>query len=374
MKISEIKLCALEIPMKKTFKTSRAQQKVAKHLIVQILTGDGLVGVGEAAPRPHITGENLESVFAVLERSIGPVLIGEDPINLYDLHKRMDLATELNTSAKCAIDLALHDLIGKSFGIPVYDLMGGKTKKRLHTNYICDINEPERVSEILERKVKEGFTYSVKIKVGTDPLKDVERVRAAREAIGPEMNLIADANQGWDPATAIRVLRKMEDFDLRIAEQPVYWEDLMGLAKVTRAVRLAVMADESVWSPFDALQIIRMEAAHMLNIKLIKSAGLLEAQQIAMLARSANMSCMVGSTIETSILCAAEGHFAMAHENVRYIDPLRPHEYLKEDPAKGVRWEKDLLILSDRAGLGIELDQKVMDKYKTRETTVSGVH
>lgn len=374
MRISEIKIWALEIPMKKAFKTSRAQQNVAKHLIVQILTDNGLIGIGEAAPRPHITGENLESAFIALEKYIGPVLIGEDPLNLYMLHKKMDIATELNTSAKCAIDLALYDLIGKSFGVPVYDLMGGKTKERLRTNYICDINEPERVSEILEGKVKEGFTYSIKIKVGTDPLKDVERVKAAREAIGPEINLIADANQGWDASTAIRVLRNMEDFDLRIAEQPVYWEDLMGLARVTRAVKLSVMADESVWSPFDAMQIIRMEAAHMFNIKLIKSGGLFRAQQIAMLAQSANMNCMVGSTIETSILCAAEGHFAMALGNVKYIDPLRPHEFLLEDPARGIRWEKDLLILSDKAGLGIELDQRVVDKYKTREVNVSGFH
>lgn len=356
--------------MKKIFRTSRAQQNVGRHIIVQVFTDEGFVGVGEGAPRPHITGESLESAFLAIEKQLGPVLIGEDPLNLRIIHRKMDRAMELNTSAKCAIDLALHDLIGKRFGVPVYDLLGGRTKDDLHINGTCLLDEPEVVSETLKRRVKEGFTYSIKIKVGTDPLKDIERVRVAREAIGPEIDLIADANQGWDVPTAIRVLRKMENFDLQIAEQPVYWEDLMGLAKVTSAVRLSVMADEAVWSPFDAMQIIQMRAADMLNIKLIKSGGLYNAQRMATLAQSANMSCMVGCTIETSILCAAEGHFAMASENVRYIDSWTPPESLVEDPAEGLKWNKDLLILSERPGLGIELKEKVLDKYKTREKVI----
>jgi len=370
MKITEIKVSSLEVPMKKTVKTSRAQQDVAKHIIVQIFTNNGLIGIGEGAPRPHITGENLESAFLTIEKYIGPVLIGEDPLNIQIIHKKMDKATELNTSAKCAIDLALYDLIGKHFGVPVYDLLGGRTKDSLHINGTCDIHEPELVSEILKRRVKEGFTYSIKIKVGTDPLKDIERVRVARKAIGPEITLIADANQGWDVPTAIRVLRRMENFDLQIAEQPVYWEDLMGLAEVTRSVRLSIMADESVWSPFDAMHIIQMKAAHMLNIKLIKSGGLYNAQKIATMAQSANMNCMVGCTIETSILCAAEGHFAMALENVKYIDQWTPPEFLVEDPAQGLEWKKDLLILPDEPGLGVELNEKVLDKYKICERVI----
>jgi L-alanine-DL-glutamate epimerase-like enolase superfamily enzyme len=370
MKITKIKISSLEIPMKKTVKTSRAQQNVAKHVIVQILTSNGLVGIGEGAPRPHITGENLDSVFLTIEKYIGPVLIGEDPLNMQIIHKKMDRASELNTTAKCAIDLALYDVIGKSFGVPVYDLLGGKTKDALHINGTCDINEPELVSKILKKRVKEGFTHSIKIKVGTDPLKDIERVRVAREAIGPEIDLIADANQGWNVPTAIRTLRKMENFDLQIAEQPVYWEDLRGLAEVTRSVRLSIMADESVWSPFDAMQIIQMKAAHMLNIKLIKSGGLYNAQKIASLAQAANMDCMVGCTVETSILNAAEGHLAMALENIKYIDQWAPPEFLIEDPAQGIKWKKDLLILPDKPGLGVELDEKVFEKYKTCESLI----
>jgi L-alanine-DL-glutamate epimerase-like enolase superfamily enzyme len=370
MRITKVKISSLEIPMKKTVKTSRAQQNVAKQIIVQVLTSNGLVGIGEGAPRSHITGENIDSVFLTIEKCIGPVLIGEDPLNMQIIHKKMDRTSELNTTAKCAIDLALYDIIGKSFGVPVYDLLGGKTKDALHINGTCDIKEPELVSNILKKRVKEGFTYSIKIKVGTDPLKDIERVRVAREAIGPEIDLIADANQGWNVPTAIRTLRKMENFDLQIAEQPVYWEDLRGLAEVTRSVRLSIMADESVWSPFDAMQIIQMKAAHMLNIKLIKSGGLYHAQKIASLAQAANMDCMVGCTVETSILSAAEGHFAMALENIKYIDQWPPPEFLIEDPARGIKWKKDLLILPAKPGLGVELDEKVLEKYKTCESSI----
>lgn len=370
MRIKEIKVWSLEIPMKKTFKTSRAQQNIGKHVIVQISTGNGIVGIGEGAPRPHITGESLESATITIEKYLAPAIVGEDPFNIDLIHKKMEKAIELNTSAKCAIDLAIYDLNGKIFGAPVYDLLGGKTKEALYINGGCDLHEPEEVSEIVRKRIKEGYTHSIKIKVGTDPAKDIERVKAAREAIGPKINLIADANQGWDVATAIKVLRKMEDFDLQIAEQPVYWKNLLGLSEVTRAARISVMADEAVWSPFDAIQIIQMKAAHMLNIKLVKSGGLYDAQKIATIAQSASMNCMVGSTIETSILCAAEGHFAMALENIKYIDSLKPHEFLEEDPAQGLIWKNDQLILSNKPGLGLELNEKTMEKYKVQEKTI----
>lgn len=357
--------------MKKTFATSRAKQDVAKHIVVQLFSDDGLTGIGEGAPRPHISGETIESAFVLIEKYLGPLLVGRDPGNIAAIHAEMDQRAELNPSAKCAIDLALYDLLGKRFDVPVYELLGGRTKDSLHINGTCDVQEPRLVSEILRRRIKEGFTYSIKVKVGTDPVKDIERVKIAREAIGDGVHLIADANQGWDVSTAIRVIRRMEDFDLQVAEQPVHWRNLSGLAQVTRAVRSSVMADESVWSPSDAMQIIQMKAAHMLNIKLIKSGGLYDAHKIASMAQAADMRCMVGCTIETSILCAAEGHLAMASENIVYIDSLTPGEFLVEDPAQGLSWNKDLLILPDKPGLGVELKETTLNRYTKRQSSIN---
>jgi len=370
MRIREVLVSSLEIPMKKIFSTSRAQQNVAKHIIVQLVSDDGLIGVGEGAPRPHISGETIESAFVVIEKYLAPVLLGKDSSEIGAIHKEMDEKIELNPSAKCAIDLALYDLLGKRFNMPVYQLLGGRTKDSLHINGTCDIQEPELVSDLLKRRVRDGFRYSIKLKVGTDPNKDVERVKAAREAIGDEIHLIADANQGWDVATAIRLIRRMEDYDLQVAEQPVYWRDLRGLAQVTRAVRSSVMADESVWSSYDAMQIIQMKAAHMLNIKLIKSGGLFDAHKMAVIAQAADMRCMVGCTLETSILCAAEGHLAMACNSIVYIDSLTPPEFLVEDPAQGLRWAGDVLVLPDRPGLGVDLKETVMEKYATRRSSI----
>jgi L-alanine-DL-glutamate epimerase-like enolase superfamily enzyme len=370
MRIREVLVSSLEIPMRKVFSTSRAKQDVAKHIIVQLFSDDGLVGIGEGAPRPHISGETIDSAFPLIEKYLAPLLIGRDPTEIVAIHKEMDERVELNPSAKCAIDLALYDLLGKRFNVPVYELLGGRTKDSLHINGTCDIQEPELVSDLLKRRVKEGFRYSIKLKVGTDPTKDVERVKAAREAIGEGIHLIADANQGWDVATAIRLIRRMEDFDLQVAEQPVYWRNLSGLAEVTRAVRSSVMADESVWSPYDAMQIIRMKAAHMLNIKLIKSGGLFDAHKIAIMAQAADMRCMVGCTLETSILCAAEGHLAMASDNIVYIDSLTPPEFLVEDPAQGLSWTEDLLVLPNKPGLGVELKETAMNRYTTRQSSI----
>jgi len=369
MRIREVQVSSLEIPMKRVFATSRAKQDVARHIVVQLFSDDGLVGIGEGAPRPHISGETIESSFLLVEKYLGPLLIGKDPVNIGAIHNEMDQRVELNPSAKCAIDLALYDLLGKRFNVPVYELLGGRAKESLHINGTCDVQEPERVSDVLKRRISEGFRYSIKIKVGTDPKKDVERVKTAREAIGDGIDLIADANQGWDVATAIRLIRKMEHFDLQVAEQPVYWRNLTGLAQVTRAVSSSVMADESVWSPYDAMQIIQMKAARMLNIKLIKSGGLFHAHKIATMAQAADMRCMVGCTIETSILCAAGGHLAMASENVVYIDSLTPPEFLVEDIAQGLSWTEDLLVLPDKPGLGVELKETAMNRYTTRRSS-----
>lgn len=370
MKIREVLISSLEIPMKKLFVTSRARQNVAKHVIVQMLSDDGLVGIGEGAPRPHISGETVESAHLIIEKYLAPALIDKDPSNIIAIHNEMDRIVELNPSAKCAIDLALYDLLGKRFGIPVYELLGGRAKDSLHINGTCDIQEPELVSDVLKRRLKDGFTYSIKIKIGTDPVKDVERVRIARETIGQGIDLIADANQGWDTSTAIRVLRQMDDFDLQVAEQPVHWRDISGLAQVTNAVVCSVMADESVWSSQDAIQIIQMKAARMLNIKLIKSGGLYDAHKIATMAQAANMRCMVGCTLETSILCAAQAHLAMAAENIIYIDSLTPGEFLMEDPAEGLNWNRDLVVLPDKPGLGVELKATVMNRYTTRHSSI----
>jgi len=370
MKIREALVSCLEIPMKKAFATSRAKQDVAKHIVVQLFCDDNLVGVGEGAPRPHISGETIESASLLIEKYLGPLLIGKDPRSIAAIHREMDQKVELNPAAKCAIDLALYDLLGKRLDLPVYELLGGRTKDSLHINGTCDVQEPELVSEILKRRVTEGFRHSIKVKVGTDPVKDIERIRVAREAIGEGIHLIADANQGWDVATAIRVLRRMEAFDLQVAEQPVYWRDLCGLAEVTRSAKSSVMADEPVWSPHDAMQIIQMKAAHMLNIKLIKSGGLYDAQKIANIAHAADMPCMVGCTIETSILCAAQAHLAMASENIVYIDSLTPPEFLLEDPARGLKWTEDLVILPDKPGLGVELNESTMNRYVTRKISI----
>jgi L-alanine-DL-glutamate epimerase-like enolase superfamily enzyme len=370
MRISEVLLSSLEIPMKRTFATSRAKQDVAKHVIVQLFSDDGLVGIGEGAPRPHISGETVESAFLLIEKYLAPLLVGKDPTDIAAIHREMDRIIELNPAAKCAIDLALYDLLGKRFGVPVYELLGGRTKDSLHINGTCDIQAPGLVSEALRRILKDGFRYSIKIKIGTDPATDVERVRLAREAIGQGIDLIADANQGWDVATAIRVLRKIDDFDLQVAEQPVYWRDLSGMAQVTSAVRSSVMADESVWSSHDAMQIIQMKAARMLNIKLIKTGGLHDAHKIATMAQGANMRCMVGCTLETSILCAAQAHLAMASENIVYIDSLTPGEFLAEDPAQGLNWTGDLVVLPDKPGLGVELKEATMSKYTTRRSSI----
>jgi len=364
MKIKDVAVCPLTVPLRKPFVTSRARQTHGDFVLVRIRDEEGVEGFGEANPRPHISGETLESATYALKNYFAPALEGIDFGRLEQIHLIMDRILELNPSAKNAVDMALHDLVGKKLGVPIYALIGGKTKSELRINAWCGIADPEDAVKVLVEKVKNGYDYAAKIKVGSDRLRDMELVRRVREVLPDDMDLIIDANQAWDVSTALRILKKLDDGTVTAVEQPVHWKDIDGMTELTRRLSMAVMADESVWSYQDAYHIIRHKAASMINVKLMKAGGIYPAKKISALAQSAGLNCMVGSTVETSISAAAEAHFAMATPNVKYVDPTIPEENLVEDVAEGLEFRRGRIVLGEEAGLGLKLREEMIKKYE----------
>lgn len=318
MAISAIRVYSFTIKLPSPFTTSLGTTSEKEEIILQVKDEGGAVGWGEASPSTTILSATPRSVTAGLDLLI-PALIGEDPRRVEWLTHQMDRLLRGNEPAKAAIDIALHDLIGNLWGEPVWRLLGGYEIEKVDTDYTISMAPLEEMVQEARERVQEGFN-TLKVKVGTDPVRDVKVVRSIREAVGEEVGLRIDANQGWSRQQAIWALSRMADLDIQFVEQPVKAEDITGLRIVRQAVPIPVMADESVFTPEDALRVIREDAVDYINIKLMKSGGLFKACQIADIAKAAGVKCMIGGMIETNLSATAAVHFAMAKENVAFRD------------------------------------------------------
>jgi L-alanine-DL-glutamate epimerase-like enolase superfamily enzyme len=279
-------------------------------VIVNLETDSGLVGRGEAAPLPSFTGETVSSIQLQLEEFFLPLVVGRSPFALTAILSDLD-RLPANTTAKAAIDVALHDLQGQLLGRPVVDLLGGAVRDRVPVANVIGIEPVASAVAQAEAIVAAGHG-TIKMKIGRDPAADIERVGAVRAAVGPGVKLRVDANAGYTVPVAVRLLGKLAAFDLEHAEQPVAGWDRAGLAEVRRATGLPIMADESLHTIRDAVELIERGAADVFAIKLIKTGGLAQARVIAALAAAHRIDIVVVSPYETEIGTAAGLALALA--------------------------------------------------------------
>ena len=353
MKITHIETMEITTPLKKPFKTALRQTSISESLIVKIFTDDGLVGFGSAPPTAVITGDTLGSIKSAIVDFISPAILGMDIEEFEPIMKRLHSSIYRNTSAKAAMDMALYDLFGKHFKIPLYKLFGG-ARKEIISDITVSVNSPAEMAEDAIQYVKSGYS-TLKTKVGLDSQLDIIRVKRIREAVGNDIKLRLDANQGWIAKDAIRTIRKLEDMGMNIelVEQPVKAYDIEGLKYVTDNVGTPIMADESLFSPEDAFKILKLRAADILNIKLMKCGGLHNALKINAMAESCGVECMLGSMIESKIGITAAAHLACGKLNITRVD-LDAVDLMAEDPIDGgVNVTGSKHVIPESYGLGI---------------------
>lgn len=322
-------------------------------VIVEISTDTGEKGYGEAPPTGVITGDTTGAILGALRDHIIPTLMGRDVDDLENLMIDLNRCVVKNSSAKAAVDMALWDLYGKLYRIPVYKMLGG-SRKNLVTDITISVNPPEVMAEDARNAVGRGYD-TLKMKVGIDPALDVTRLTAVREAVGPDVKIRIDANQAWNARQAIRILDQMQNkgLDIELCEQPVPAHDLDGLRYVTERSIVPVLADESVFSPEDALTILQTHAADLINIKLMKCGGIYNALKIAAAAELYGAECMIGCMLEAKVSVNAAVHLGCAKGVITRVDLDGP-VLCTEDPVQGgaVFREKDITV-SDDPGLGI---------------------
>jgi muconate cycloisomerase len=282
----------------------------------------------------------------------------------------MSAVTAGNPFAKAAIDLACHDLLGKSMDAPVYQLLGGMVRDRVPIMWSLGSDPPQENVRQAVAKVEEGYR-TIGLKLGVLPPEvDIERVAQVRRAVGPEIKLRCDVNQGWSVGTAIKTIHKLEDFDVAMIEQPLPRWDLDGLAKVVDAVSIPVGVDESLSSPQDALRIIQNRAADFYSIKTTKQGGLLKAKEIAAMAAAASGKLFINSMIEMGVSVMSGLHFAASTPGLFDIGhALTSVRRLKDDILKQpvVYKGAEIIVPQDRIGLGVELDEAKMAQYSVGE-------
>ena len=354
MKITDIRFGLLRVPLKTPFKTALRTVEAVEDIVVTVHTDTGHLGYGEAPATAVITGDTHGSIVEAIGRYIAPRLVGEDIANLNRITQLIQGALERNTSAKAAVEIAVYDLFGQLYGAPLYRLLGGGDPV-ITTDITISVDYIDKMVADSISAVDRGFE-SLKIKVGKDMGVDVERVKAIYAAVEGRALLRLDANQGWTAKQAVHAIGTLEDAGVRLelVEQPVKAHDLDGMKYVTERVNTPIMADESVFGPREVVDLIRMRAADIINIKLMKTGGLSNAIRIADISALYGVECMIGCMLETSISVAAAVHLAVAKSNVITKVDLDGPSLCAFNPVDGgVQFNESEISVTDAPGLGI---------------------
>ncbi|WP_251554463.1 mandelate racemase/muconate lactonizing enzyme family protein [Neobacillus muris] len=355
MKIERVETYRVAVPLIKPFKTALRTVTTAESVYVKITCDNGIVGWGEAPPTVVITGDSILSIESAIHEVIKPFILTKSLLNYELIFQGLRTILVGNSSAKAAVDMALYDCLAQFCKLPLYQFLGGH-KKKVETDFTVSVNGPEEMGEDAVRYVQNGFNV-LKVKVGKDDIeKDLDRIKEIRNRIGADIKLRLDANQGWTPKDAIRAIRKLEDSGLGIelVEQPVKAADIEGLKQVTDHVETLIMADESVFTPKQAFQVLTTRSADLINIKLMKAGGIYQAQVINALAETCGVECMVGSMIETKIGLTAAAHFAASKQNITRYDFDAPLMLAKDNVDGGIQYNSRHITLPGEPGLGIK--------------------
>ncbi|KON90173.1 mandelate racemase [Sporosarcina globispora] len=354
MKIKKVDVYAARLPLKEPFIISYVRLDDMPTIFTRIETDEGLVGWGEAVPDQNVTGETWESTYQIIKNELAPMLIDQSPFAVDSIHNMFNRKIYGAPSAKAALDIALYDLMGKITGQPVYQLIGGKSHEQLQVPQVISIKDPEEMAKDARDYVASGFR-NIKIKVGTTAADDIVRIKAVRQAIGKEVQLRVDANQGWSRIEALKVIRETVDCDVDWYEQPVKEHDLKSLKAIKEVSHANIMIDEGVHTIHDLVYVVEMGAADMLNIKLMKSGGIYPALALANLAEACNMPCQVGSMVESAIGTMAGAHLAMSRSIIETNEMVGPLMFRKDVAI--VHYNGDTIELSNAPGLGIKVDE-----------------
>lgn len=350
MRIVDISISRREFQLRNPSVVAYEAVEAATNFIVRLELENGLIGWGNAAPDAHVTGETADGVERALHEILKPFLIGQDASRIEALWPELCRLAPNQPTAIAAMDIALYDLLGKTAGLPLCQLLGN-ARTNLETTVTLSIEELPTTLARARAFQAQGFR-ALKIKCGLHPEEDIERVRQIRQTVGSQIRLTLDANQGYSISEALRMLEAVRECRIDFVEQPVAATDLDALCEVCRRSPIPVMADESVLSASDVLN----TPAPLVNLKLMKTGGITGALKANAVAEARGIRAMVGCMDESRVSMAAAAHFALAMNNVVFAD-LDGHIDIIDDVATGgILIEEGLVRIGSGAGLGLNVN------------------
>jgi L-alanine-DL-glutamate epimerase-like enolase superfamily enzyme len=361
LKIDKIEVIELNIPLKEPISISLGTHYLAENVAIKIHADNGLIGTGEASPEINITGES-QSTEVEVAKLLATGLKGKDPLAIEDRIQDMDRIIDGNYTIKSAFDMALYDMLAKQASLPLYQLLGGGNTREIYTDMTVYLGTPERMAEQALEYKNEGFP-TIKVKLGTSEEEDIKRIHAIREAIGDEIPLRIDANQGWDTVTAIKVLKALEQFNIDHCEEPIPKWNNTDLRRVRDNSPIPIMADESVFDHRDAFRLASMGACDYFNIKFAKSGGIHNAIKINAIAEGAGIKTQVGCMSETRYALTALTHFVAAKNNVVWFDIDASLSHAEDPVTGGIQYKgKGKWELPQVPGIGGDFDPDFLEK------------
>ncbi|MEA1986346.1 MAG: dipeptide epimerase [Candidatus Marinimicrobia bacterium] len=363
MKIRDIKIYPLNIKAEHDLKIATMTLSGPKNVLVHIITNTEIDGWGEASPFRAIVGET-QSINFSAGKELREIFIGKNPLEYADLIRKMNAWLPNNSTIRSAFDMALYDIASKSAGLPLYKFLGGK-KRPMETDNTMGIGDIDKAGDEALKIVEQGFRI-IKTKVGINEEEDIQRIKNIRKAVGNDIKIRIDANQGWDRVTAVKSLQKLEELDIEICEQPLKARDLDGMRYINQHSSIPIMADESVFTPTDALEIIKTQSAPYINIKLSKSGGIYNGTAIANICEAGHITCMVGCMSESGLANTAFSHFAMANPVVKFFDLDANIGHIDEPIIGGATIKNGMVeIPEDVIGIGAYPDPDYIKKIRS---------
>jgi L-alanine-DL-glutamate epimerase-like enolase superfamily enzyme len=363
LKITKIQILPVSIPIKATSRVSFGIFDMRAYVFVKIYTDEGIVGVGETSPWIPETRESQEDIIPLIEKWLGPAIIGEDPFNLQKIWKIMERIPG-RVAAKCAIDMALYDIVGKAINQPVYRVLGGSCRDKLPLAGLVLIDEPKVMADSALLQIKKNKLKGLRVKLGTTIAGDLERFKVLRDAVGSDVILRVDFNGHYNSSEAIKLVRRLEDYGISLVEQPVPWHDINGLKKVNQSVDTLIQPDEVYYTCWDLSHLISIDAVSVLGLKMVRPGGFTSNRKVIEMAELLNIPCYINSAAEMGIAKAAALHFAFCHNNIQFPCEIDLFSGPEEDMINESLETDDGCALPPKGpGLGVTIDEKKIKKY-----------
>ena len=376
MKIEQVEITPLAVPYHRPISISVGTISIAKNILVKVYVDEGIIGLGEVSPFiPTYSGERQETAVAVLHQWIAPALLGEDPFDIDKIHAKMDELIPGHSCAKSGVDIALYDIMGKAVGVPVYKLLGGIYQDKIPLWYAVSWDEGiQAMAEEAAGWVQQGFK-GIMVKIGKekDVNQDIEWVKLVRRYVGDNVPIIADPNQAYTSHDAIRLAKGISEY-AQALEGPVKGWDLNGMAAIKRLGVVKLIADESLFTPTDAIELVKREAADMFLIKLLKLGGFYKSKKVAAIAEASGIGCCCASMTNLGIGHAANLHFAASTK----LDNQFGHGFesllqifgeVKTSEEKNISevppFKAGYYEVPKKPGLGVELIEENIERYAT---------